>query len=421
MSKKIISKLFPLIAGVSFILMLHACGENLVYQEPSDEDLSIRQLVNKYYKNSGFLIGATTGQSYLTDISYASLKQVFYKEFYLNSVQKEFNQASVYPVHNKEWFNGSYKHLFDLARKNKQVLSVDASLSPVCSEWIKNESSPMHSPENIADLMNHYVMNIAKEAEKNKDVVKWMTVIRDAVSRGHEGLGYDGTGVNTVYQAGEWFGPVAGVGYENPWTVLGMSDTTLTQINLNETRIPRYVFGAFRLTNLYAPGVKQLIAQSDDEMNDKVWNTVKQLVITLREKGFRIDGIDWTAKLDMNKGFGEDKLRKLSLLIDWCYQNNVEFHISGLEIKALDVNRWDTEDLEGLGKKENEVSAVMTPIAKLMTEKAGKGAKTLSYGIFDGRYEQGIGTYAALFDHEGGKRRMYVDMQKLLSPELSDN
>lgn len=420
MSRNIITKLGVLITGISLILMFHACGEDLVYQEPADENLSIRQLVNKYYKNSGFQIGTITGEHYLTDVKYNNLKQVFFREFSLNSVMREFNQASVYPVNNKEWFDGSYKYLFDLARKNKQVLSVDASLSPDCSEWIKDETSSMHTTVNISAIMRYYMSNVAKEAEKNKDVVKWMTVVRDVVSRGHEGLDYDGTGGNTIYPAGEWFGPVAGSGYENPWTVLGMSDTTLTQINLNETKVPRYIFEAFHLANLYAPGVKQLISQPDDEMNDKVWNTVKQLVITLREHGIRVDGISWIAKLDINKGFGEDELRKLSLLIDWCYQNNVEFHITGLEIKALNVNRWDTEDLDGLSKKENEISAVITPIARLMTEKAGKGAKTLSYGIFDGRYEKGIGTYAVLFDHEGVKRQMYFDLQKLLSPELSN-
>lgn len=402
-------------------VLLFSCDKTETYQEPKDDNLSLRQLVNKYYKNSNFHIGATVVPNYLTDLNYKSLSDVFYREFSLNLVRDEFNQAVVYPQSNKEWFDGNYKHLFNLARKNKQILSIDASLSPDCSEWIKDENAEAHTIENIRSILNYYVANTAKEAQKNKDVVKWMTVIRNPVSRGHEGLEYDGTGTARSFQAGEWFGPVAGIGYELPWMVIGFTDTLLNNSNLAEPRIPNYIFEAFRLANQYAPDVKQLIAQPDGEMNDNVWTTIKELAVTLRGKGVKIDGIEWIASLDLQKGFGEEQLRKLSLLIDWCYQNNFEFHIAGLEVKSSNVNRWDTEDLDGLRKKEAEVSALITPIAGLLIEKAGKGAATLSYGVFDGRYEKGTGTYAVLFDHEGNNRQMYRDLQNTLSPDLSNN
>lgn len=420
MSKNIFIKLKSYLSIVLVAVLLSSCGEQLTYTEPNDDDLSLRTLVNKYYKNSGFYLGALPGANYFTDLNKVNWKNLYYKEFAMSTLQTEFNQSVVYPLPNKEWFDGGYKSQFDLARKNEQILSVDASLSENCSDWIKDETSALHTSANILNVLNFYQANISKELEKNKDVVKWMSVVKNPVSTGHEGLNYDGTGVTQTYQAGEWFGPVSGVGFENPWTVLGFTDTILTNVQLNENRIPKYIFDAFRISNQNAPGVKQIITQLDGELNEKVWNTLKQLLITLRQNGVRVDGIGWIARLDLNKGFGQENLRRLSLLIDWCYQNNFEFHVIGLEVKSSDVNRWDTEDLDGIAKKETEIAAVFSSVADIVIQKAGKGAKSLGYGILDGRYESGIGTYANLFNHDGEKGLMYSELQNLLIPDLSN-
>ncbi|GAB1414606.1 hypothetical protein MASR2M117_00120 [Paludibacter sp.] len=405
-----------LISAVLALLCFTSCDNNEVYRELDDDSLSIRLLVNKYHRSNSFYVGAQPGDNYLTYVQYEGLRKIFYQEFAVATLNREFYQQNVYPLPNKEWFNGSYKHTFDLARKNDQLLSITTALSPDCSEWIKDETDNLHTTNNINSILEYYIENIGKELENNKDVVKWMTVVSEPVSVGHTGLDYDGTGVDHAFSAGEWFGPVSGVGYENPWTVLGFSDIELTSSSLSEKRIPTYIVEAFQLSNKYAPGVKQLIAQSDDILDDAVWNTIKQMLLKLRDNNIKVDGMVWKASLDLTKGIDEESLRRLSLLIDWCYQNSFEFHITGLEVKSSPVNRWNVEDLDGLTKKEAAISTVLNSVSRIAIQKSGKGIATLSFGVFDGRYDATSGTFANLFSHDGDKRLMYYDLQKLLIP-----
>ena len=65
-----------------------------------------------------------------------------------------------------------------------------------------------------------------------------------------------------------------------------------------------------------------------------MWDKVKETILYIRSKGYRVDGIGWQAHIGLsasNKAILEntdEELRKLSDLIDWAHKNNLEFHIT---------------------------------------------------------------------------------------------
>lgn len=88
---------------------------------------------------------------------------------------------------------------------------------------------------------------------------------------------------------------------------------------------------AFEISNKYAPNVKQIINQHGD-FEENVWSRMKDLVKYLRSKGRRVDGIGWQAHIDTGWEKVPGNLKRLDNFISWCHNNNLEFHITKLNI-----------------------------------------------------------------------------------------
>lgn len=130
---------------------------------------------------------------------------------------------------------------------------------------------------------------------------------------------------------GEWFGPAAGTTkWENPWTIMGYD-------SIDGFKCPVYIDRAFKLYNQHAPHIKQIINQHGN-FEEEVWNsTMKGLVHYLRDdKGRRIDGIGWQAHIDKGWEKIPGNLERLSAFIDWAHANNLEFHITEMNVWIKD-------------------------------------------------------------------------------------
>ena len=388
-------------------LAVISCEDNIVSEQSQPEYL--RTILNEYYSGQ-LLVGAKPGDGYLNTVDYENLKKVFVQEFPLCIPGYEFGQPYVYYAAG-QGLEDKYSYYFESARKNSQFLYVDAGIGDICSDWMKDESSPLLTQDNLSEILSGYLERLCQDFDKNSDVVKWMTVVRNPVSTGHEGLDYTGS-VPGSFAPGDWMGPVSGIACEIPWTRLGMSDMKLDEESGNY--IPAYIVDAFKITNELAPGIGQIIAQKDATLDNDVWQTVKNLVIAMRNGNISVDGIAWIPELDLENGVSEQVLQRLSLLIDWCYQNDVEFHILGLEVLAAPVNRWGVEDNAGVLEKQDKIAEVFDSIFEVVKKKIDAGVTTVSFAEFDGRYDETDGTYAALFDHDGNMLQSYSSLMEIL-------
>lgn len=125
----------------------------------------------------------------------------------------------------------------------------------------------------------------------------------------------------------------------NPWTIIGYDEES-------DIRVPLYIDMAFEISNKYAPNVKQIINQHGD-FEENVWSRMKDLVKYLRSKGRRVDGIGWQAHIDTGWEKVPGNLKRLDNFISWCHNNNLEFHITEMNvwIKDGDISR-ETEQAE---------------------------------------------------------------------------
>ncbi len=179
-------------------------------------------------------------------------------------------------------------------------MRLHAPISPQCSAWAEDDS---RTRAELMQNLEEYVTEVCKRYN-GKSHVRWMDVVNETVSSN-----------------GEWFGPRPGTGkWENPWTQIGFDET-------HPLKPPLYIKRAFELANQNAPNLKLLINQHAG-MEQPMWDKVRGLVLYLREKNLRIDGIGWQSHVDAGWEKDPNNMRHLNELITWAHKNRLEFHIT---------------------------------------------------------------------------------------------
>lgn len=404
MKKYIIKKVFLAFLPLYAIIFLASCSDFGTPIDVAPENMTLRQVVGKYYQNVNFVIGTEVQTDYLRN---SVLYPVYSSEFGASSPDSVFSQLVAYPIEGGGWFGDAYRRFLSDARKQAQFIKADVSISSLCSQEVKADDV---SAEKLETIMTYYMKTIASEIESNKDVIKWMDVVADAIAVADvKGMGYtrSSTSNTETYQAGSFLGPIAGVHtVETPWSYMGF-ETVI--VEGSAFTLPVYIGKAFALANQYAPNVKKLLVQEMDEMNPLVWSNIKKTILALRSKGIRIDGLGWRGSVTMGWEKRISNQQQLSLLIDWCYLNNIEFYITGLEVKVSDIEG----DLDRVEDTRQEQAETFHSISKIMSAKSGKGASGIWFGLFNG-HSVNAKTMANIFDISGEKTPAYFSVSSNL-------
>lgn len=388
-SSKIIQLL--ILAAILISLTTNSCAKSKENIVQSDEDLTIRQILEKYYANSYFYFGCISKAIYLNndnpDVAF------YLNEFSYNVPENEFKQSGVYPAPNSNWNDANYLGLIEMARKNKQIMRAHAPVSPQCSRWAKADD---RTPEDLKNVMVHYMDNISKAIEANHDVIKWMDVVNETVVSGNM------SDNEYQYKTGDWFGPLAGdERWQNPWTAIGFETDS-------QFKVPTYIKMAFEIANRNAPNIKLLYNQHGG-MEEAAWNKIKETVLYLRNKGLRVDAIGWQAHIPYGFEKVDGNMEKLNNLIDWCYQNNLEFHVTEIDIKmGKSVNGINFHE------KTKEVADTYGAITEAMVKKIGKGAVSINCWAMKHRKRLSEGSFAGLFDDNLKPTPAYYQIKKVL-------
>lgn len=391
-----------LITGFMFVIQpqtLAAKGKIIATIE--DKDLTIRQIIEKYYSKNNFYFGCTSKAKYLKAEGNAE-KDIFLNEFSYNTLENEFKQRVVYPEPKAKWQDSFYQQLLAMARNNKQVVRAHCPISPQCSNWAKEDN---RTTEELKPVMTYYMTMISKVLEVNKDVVKWMDVVNETVCpTAIRGNGYDSSSTtdNIIYNAGDWFGPRCGnSGWENPWTILGFeTDTPL--------KVPTYIKLAFELANEYAPSIKKLYNHNGG-MEDVAWDKVKNTILYLRSKGLKVDAIGWQAHIPYGFEKVPENMDKLNNLIDWCYQNKLEFHVTELDIKM-----GKNANFKIIKEKESEIAETYGAIVEMMLKKRDKGAVAINCWSIKDRLSNDKIYFAGLYNSDLQPTPAYNRIKELL-------
>jgi endo-1,4-beta-xylanase len=302
-----------------------------VYELPVEELPPIRELVSHCYPNGNLVVGTACHEHYLG----TQTEEIINREFSYMTPASDFKQSYIHPEPGVWRWEKSDKWISH-CRENNQVIRLHAPISPQVSSWAKDDS---RTAEELEQNLVEYMKAVCQRYNETEHV-KWLDVVNE-----------------TVYHTdGSWFGPKPGNdSWENPWPVMGYDET-------HELRPPVYIKKAFEVANEYGSNLKLIINQHGG-MSDAIWDKIKGLVIYLRQNNLRVDGIGWQAHEWLGWEKEEGNMQRLSDLIDWCHQNDLEFHIT-------EFNVWLKQ--EDLGKL-TEQAETFHAITRLAAEKSKNG------------------------------------------------
>lgn len=270
------------------------------------EELSIRNIIDTYYKGTSIYIGASGHQKNFGTISDSILN----KEFGYITPINDFKQSSIHPMFNK-WKWDRSDAWIKSAHENNQLIRIHGPISPQCSPWTREDN---RTPAELSKMLDEFFIALCSRYN-NESSVQWIDVVNEtiAVKDIKDPLGN--------VSEGDWFAPRKGNDkWENPWTIIGYDETS-------EMKVPLYIDRSFEIANHYA-GNKRFLINQHGAFEEKVWERMKELVAYLRAKGRKVDAIGWQAHVDTGWEKIPGNLERLSSFIDWCHQNGLEFHIT---------------------------------------------------------------------------------------------
>lgn len=305
----IVLKSLLLSAGAFLYIAAFSC--------PAQTDLTFREILDKYYQNDRdrLYIGCAPRG---TAIPPSEETKAIAEEFAYITPDNHFKQTHVHPEPGV-WSWGQSDAWVESARQNGQIIRMHGPISPQCSKWAKEDT---RKPEELETNMREYMTELCRRYNKCADVIKWMDVINEIYTvREWE----DKVTKKLAYHTGDWFGPLTGTTqFQNPWPIIGYDETS-------DIRVPLYIKYAFEIATKEAPDLKHII-NCNGLFEQEVWDNMKKLVMYLRGQGYSVDGVGWQAHVSPGWEKVPGNIERLGAFIDWCHENNLEFHITELNI-----------------------------------------------------------------------------------------
>lgn len=289
-------------------------------ETPEGMDLTFREILEKYYTGEKLYIGCAVHNNIANPQNEESI--ALRKEFSYITPANDFKQTEIHPDSN-DWSWEKADRWLPFAKKYRQIIRMHGPISPQCSKWAKDDA---RTPEELERNLREYMTELCRRYDKSSDVIKWMDVVNETITVKPTTDEAKGDG-KIIYDVGDWFGPVSGARqFQMPWTLIGADAESLL-------KTPKYIDIAFEIANREAPHIKQIINQNG-QLEEPVVEKLKEMVIYLRGKGRRVDGIGWQAHIDLGWEKVSGNIQRLSELISWCHANELEFHITEFNIWA---------------------------------------------------------------------------------------
>ena len=302
----------------------------------SQNNHNIKNIIEEFnYSKDSFFIGASLNHFQLN----TEIEKIFLKEFNYLTPANSFKQTVIHPKPDV-WRWNRYNDFINFANENNLFVRVHGPISPQASKWVKDD---LRTKEELSNILEEYLTELCKKVNKEKSV-KWMDVVNE-----------------TVLRNGNWFAEKPGNNqWENPWT----------QIGINDDGFPKYIVKSFEIANKNAPNVK-LVYNHNGGMEKVMWEKIMETITYIKSKGLRIDAIGWQAHLRTNSLSNED-LEYLDYLMEWAHKNNLEFHIT-------ELNLWVKEENPNLDSVQNIQSELYEKIINKMISKKNNGVVALNF------------------------------------------
>jgi arylsulfatase A-like enzyme/GH35 family endo-1,4-beta-xylanase len=345
---------------------------------PVSYEKGIKDLISeKGYDPDQVYIGATLNHRQLN----TNVSDLFLQEFTYSTPENCAKQARIHPKPGV-WDWNLINDYLDFADKNNITLRIHGPISPQASHWAKTDS---RTKEELEKNMVEFFTALCKRMNKEPSV-KWMDVVNE-----------------TITPEGEWFEEKPGVKlWENPWE----------QIGRDENDVPLYISKAFEIANKHATQ-KSLVFNQHGGMEPKMWNKVKETILYLKKKGYRIDGLGWQAHLRSNKPLALDKkqLDYFASLIDWAHQHGLDFHVTEIDYKI-----WDSVKSQKALKEQADAYA---NILKVLLSKRNQGVVTFNtWGMVDGLKGKHHDMYRFIFEQNLNPKPAYFALREaIINPD----
>ena len=324
------------------------------------------------------IVGATLNHNELNTIK----EKLFLKDFNYLTPGNAAKQTKIHPKP-KVWNWQQIDDFINLAQKHDLQVRLHGPISPQASKWAKEDH---RTPIELDQIMTEFATAFAMKFN-SEPTVKWMDVVNE-----------------TILASGDWFGPKEGTDlWENPWLKMG----------LDENGYPLYILKAFEIATKHATNIK-LVYNQNAGMQAEMWDKLKETILYLRSKGYRVDGIGWQAHIGLSpttKALKENtdvELKKLSKLIDWAHQNSLEFHVTELD--------YFIDDLAQLNEGLKNQATFYQKLVKLLQEKTKTGVVTLNLWVMGERtIKAKEGAFQSIYDSKFQPTPAYNVIKKALN------
>ena len=312
-------------------------------------------------RSDTIIVGATLNHNELNTIK----EELFLKDFKYLTPANSAKQTKIHPTP-KVWNWQQIDDFISLAQKHDLQVRLHGPISPQASKWAKQD---YRTPAELNQIMTEFATAFAMRFN-NEPTIKWMDVVNE-----------------TILPNGKWFGPKKGTDkWENPWLKMG----------LDENGYPLYILKAFEIATKHATNIK-LVYNQNAGMQTEMWNKLKETIVYIRSKGYRVDGIGWQAHIGLSpttealKENTDVELKKLSKLIDWAHQNDLEFHVTELDYFIQDKSKLN----EGLKSQ----ATFYQKLINVLQKKTKSGVVTLNLWDIGERTKKGKeGAFQSIYD-----------------------
>jgi len=345
---------------------------------------TLRQLVAEKCPQHSVYVGAACG----LPRPGSPEERILRREFNYITPNNDFKQHHIHPRPGKwDWKNADAWIKF--ARQNHLVIRIHGPISPQCSKWAKDDR---RTAAELKKNLSEYMTALCQRYNGCPEV-KWMDVVNE-----------------TVDNSGKWKQPQPGNDkWENPWPQIGMERNIPSQFTALQDGVPLYIIQAFTIAKQQAPRIKLVINQQG-RLNDEAWDKIKDLVLYLRFRGLRVDGIGWQGHIRCWHGqdWGPDSknIKFLGQLIDWAHKNGLQFHLTETNI----------HDRKGQPDRQKKYAEIFANIFKTLIDHRNTGVVTWNtWGINDGVRFQNKSVYThRLWDKNYQPNLSYRRIQRIL-------